>query len=158
MKYHKDMWLASKYKNGSGRLRGNENCATVASLSEFLQGRGFAWLEKRFDQEVRSKAPGCPFRRGLLGSSCGVDLTSNYFCVVCSVSVLEEVTIETVRDILATIWTVATKPRGSRLARFGSSPIGREAADRRENARLASDQGNFRLEPAKKRWKQHSIP
>ena len=58
-----------------------------------------AW-EKRFDQEVRSKAPECTFRRGLLGGSCGADLPSNYFDVVCSVSVLEEVTIETVRDIL----------------------------------------------------------
>jgi SAM-dependent methyltransferase len=58
-----------------------------------------AW-EKRFDQEVRSKAPECTFRRGLLGSSCGADLPENYFDVVCSVSVLEEVPIETVRDIL----------------------------------------------------------
>lgn len=58
-----------------------------------------AW-EKGFDQKVRSKAPECTFRRGLLGGNCGADLPDNYFDVVCSVSVLEEVPIDTVRDIL----------------------------------------------------------
>jgi hypothetical protein len=53
-----------------------------------------AW-EKRFDDEVRSKAPRCTFVRGLLGGSPGADLPDNYFDVVCSVSVLEEVPIET---------------------------------------------------------------
>ena len=58
-----------------------------------------AW-EKRFDQEVRSKAPECTFRRGLLGGSRSADLPDNYFDVVCSVSVLEELPIEAVCDIL----------------------------------------------------------
>jgi SAM-dependent methyltransferase len=58
-----------------------------------------AW-EKMFDQKVKSKAPECTFRRGLMGGSRGADLPDNYFDVVCSVSVLEEVPIETVSDIL----------------------------------------------------------
>ncbi len=56
--------------------------------------------EKRFEQEVRSKAPECTFRRGLLGGDGGVDLPDNYFDVICSVSVLEEVPMDVVRDIL----------------------------------------------------------
>ncbi len=73
-----------------------------------------AW-EKRFDEEVRSKAPGCTFRRGLLGGSRGADLPGNYFDVVCSVSVLEEVPIETVSDILK---------HAARLLKTGGALIG----------------------------------
>jgi SAM-dependent methyltransferase len=73
-----------------------------------------AW-EKKFDQEVRPKAAGCTFRRGLLGGSRGADLPDNYFDVVCSVSVLEEVPIETVRDILK---------HAARLLKIGGRLIG----------------------------------
>ena len=56
--------------------------------------------EAQFDKEVRAKAPACTFRRGLLGSQNKADLPSAYFDVVCSVSVLEELPIDVVRDIL----------------------------------------------------------
>lgn len=73
-----------------------------------------AW-EKRFDQEVRSKAAGCTFRRGLLGCSRSPDLPDNYFDVVCSVSVLEELPIQTVSDILK---------HAARLLKIGGTLIG----------------------------------
>jgi SAM-dependent methyltransferase len=57
--------------------------------------------ERRLNDEVRSKSPNCTFRRGLLGGESEGDLPQNYFDVICSVSVLEEVPIQTVRDILA---------------------------------------------------------
>ena len=56
--------------------------------------------ERRFNDEVRSRSPNCTFRRGLLGRESKADLPENYFDVICSVSVLEEVPIQTVRDIL----------------------------------------------------------
>lgn len=55
--------------------------------------------EKQFDEQVRSKAPECTYRRGLLGSS-DIDLPENYFDVICSVSVLEEMSIESAAEII----------------------------------------------------------
>ena len=78
-----------------------------AKCGAWTTGKDFSYFpfdrdewERRFDEEVRSKAPSCRFRRGLLGSNCKADLPENFFDVVCSVSVLEEVTIDVVRDIL----------------------------------------------------------
>jgi len=56
--------------------------------------------ERCFNNEVRAKSPNCTFRRGLLGRKSETDLPENYFDVICSVSVLEEVPIQTMRDIL----------------------------------------------------------
>jgi SAM-dependent methyltransferase len=53
-----------------------------------------------FDREVRSKAPQCAYRRGLLGAGSIADLPEGYFDVVCSVSVLEELPAEVLGEVL----------------------------------------------------------
>ncbi len=56
------------------------------------------WYRK-FDAEVRDKVPPrCKFVRGLLGN--GVDVPENYFDVICSISVLEELPIDAVLPVI----------------------------------------------------------
>ena len=56
--------------------------------------------EAEFDREVRAQAPGCTFRRGLLGSDGNIDLPRSYFDAICSVSVLEEIPVKTLSVVL----------------------------------------------------------
>jgi SAM-dependent methyltransferase len=67
-------------------------------LSYFPQDRKI-W-DKQFEDWVRVKAPDCTYKQGLLGSDCKADMPENFFDIICSVSVLEEVSIKVVRDIL----------------------------------------------------------
>jgi hypothetical protein len=75
-----------------------------------------------FNDEVRAKSPNCTFRRGLLGRESKTDLPEHYFDVICSVSVLEEVPIQTMRDILGHAAKLV-KPVASLSAHMTLSPI-----------------------------------
>jgi len=69
-----------------------------------------AW-EERFEHEVRAKAPGCTYRRGLLGSNSTAGLPEGYFDIVCSVSVLEELSTDVLTDVLKHVARLL-KPEG----------------------------------------------
>lgn len=55
---------------------------------------------QRMQEMVASAPPSCKFRTGLLGTESAKELPLNYFDVICSVSVLEEMELEQVRPIL----------------------------------------------------------
>ena len=55
---------------------------------------------KQCEDQVQVLAPGCTYKRGLLGSDCKAELPEAFFDIICSVSVLEEVSIDVVRGIL----------------------------------------------------------
>jgi SAM-dependent methyltransferase len=86
-----------------------------------FQGLGYfpasdraAW-EQRFNREIRDKAPECTYRRGLLGRGSTADLPEGYFDVVCSVSVLEELPLDVLQDVLNHV---------SRLLKPGGTMVG----------------------------------
>ena len=80
----------------------------------YFPGNGEQW-ETQFDKNVRAKAPTCTYKRGLLGRDCRAELPENYFDVICSVSVLEEIPIEAVQDVMC---------HAARLLKPGGALIG----------------------------------
>jgi len=68
-------------------------------LAYFSTADRESW-ESAFGREVRAKAPNCTYRRGLLGPGSTANLPDGHFDVVCSVSVMEELPVEVLGDVL----------------------------------------------------------